>query len=227
MNKLILKILLTFFLSANHFVYPQDFLGDTNEGIQDEPKVFTIDSSRSFLRVFVGRAGLLSEMGHNHIITSKNITGNLNYLSPPLISTAIFSIPAQALIIDDDSERKNAGDEYNSVPSISDKQGTKNNMLSNSVLDANNYPMIQLNIEGISINNKLNTYNVQISIKNQTIFQALPALVSFNDNTMTIDANFVLNHSQLKLKPFSILGGMLRVADQLRFELHLEALNNL
>lgn len=218
---------MTISLSGNHFAYPQDFPGDTIEGIQDEPKVFTIDSGRSFLRVFVGRAGLLSEMGHNHIITSKNITGNLSYLSPPLISTAIFSIPVQALIIDDDSERKNAGDEYNSVPSISDRQGTKSNMLSNSVLDANNYPIIQLDVEGISINNKLNTYNVKISIKNQTIFQALPALVNFNDNTMAIDANFVLDHSQLKLKPFSILAGMLRVAEQLRFELHVEAFNNL
>lgn len=225
MKKSVLNLLLTLSLSGIHFAYSQDFRSDPVNEIQTDPKVFTIDSSRSFLRIFVGRAGLLSEMGHNHIITSKNITGSLNYLSSPKISTATFSIPAQSLIVDDESERKSAGDEYKSVPSISDKQGTTNNMLSNSVLDANKYPSIQLNVEGITKNNYLNTYNVQISIKHHVIFQELPGLTSINENTMTIDANFTLDHAQINLKPFSILGGLLRVAEQLRFELHIEALH--
>jgi hypothetical protein len=39
-----------------------------------------------------------------------------------------------------------------------------------------------------------------------------------------IDAFFILSHDQLNLKPYSVLGGMLKVAEQLRFELHIEAL---
>ncbi|NNE38332.1 MAG: hypothetical protein HKN08_08510, partial [Gammaproteobacteria bacterium] len=72
---LILVLSLNLALLVNPALYAQD--GDTSLHIR--PGKFIIDPDRSILKIFVGRAGLLSEMGHNHIIISKDITGELDY----------------------------------------------------------------------------------------------------------------------------------------------------
>ncbi len=209
-------------LSVSLFVSQSLYAQDENARPHSGTVNYNIDPDRSILKVFVGRAGLLSEMGHNHIVTNRSISGEIEYTPAPGISTATLTLPVADFIIDDETERQLAGDGYESVPSESDIQGTQDNMLSEGLLDSENHREIRINISGETYLNSQNIYDVQLAIKDSLITLKLDTRTQRDGDILNIDAFFVLSHAQLNLRPFSVLGGMLKVAEQMRFELHLE-----
>ncbi len=193
--------------------------GSTTSGIP----VYTVDSEKSVFRILVGREGLLARMGHNHVIVSHNISGTIHFNTPPLPSTAQLKIPVDSLVVDDPAERQRAGAGYESIPTEKDKQGTRSNMLRPEVLDAQQFPEIR--IEAVIDGNNPDPRQMAITLyfKGQQIGLNLPATLSINNGRMLVEARFNLEHQQLGLRPFTALGGALRVANTIGFELRLEA----
>ncbi|NNE39066.1 MAG: hypothetical protein HKN08_12230, partial [Gammaproteobacteria bacterium] len=146
-----------------------------------------------------------------------------DYSHAPGSSSAKFKIPVHTLIVDDEIESRRAGNGVESLPSESDIRGTRDNMLGNRVLDGDEYPEINVQVNGMVNVNALNQYDVQLDFKGQQIMLNLEGQTYLAGDNIIIDAYFVLDHAQLNLRPFSVLGGMMKVAEQLRFELHVEA----
>ena len=185
--------------------------------------VYTIDGDETILRVYVGRAGVLARMGHNHVVHTQSINGQVMLAANAVDSTASFSFPVNSFIVDDQSERDRAGDGFESQPGESAITGTRENMLGENVLNAQSYPEIAIDVSTVSAEQEQWLLNVAINIQGNTFTQEIPATVSVSDSRISVVSRFSLDHEDLGLSPFSALGGSLRVAETLDFELQLSA----
>lgn len=182
---------------------------------------FIIQTEQSVLTIRVERAGLLSSFGHDHLISSHAISGTLTLAAPPNQSTAQLIIPVQELAVDDPVELKDAG--FRSIPDAQARTGTRDNMLRAEVLDGGNWPQVIVDVTHTGEITGTHQINLTLRFKGMTIPLQLPATVTRVNTGLQIDSQFSLDHRQLGLRPFSALGGAIRVAEALKFELHLLA----
>src|SRR5690606_31392876 len=82
--------------------------------------------------------------GHNHVVSVGDLTGQV--LLHPQIEQSQFEmeIPVDRLVVDDPELRAREGEEFSSAPSADDVAGTRRNMLSDAVLDAEQYPLLRI-----------------------------------------------------------------------------------
>ncbi len=184
---------------------------------------YVIDGANSILRIYVGRAGVLSRLGHNHVIHTRELSGRITLAEPVARSVASLSIAVASFIVDATAERQRAGEGYESQPDENAINGTRNNMLSDAVLDAENYPTITMDITPVSVTDSQWLMDIALNLRGNSWALEVPAQVQVNEGTMEVQATFTLDHEALGLEPFSALGGSLRVAEALDFELLLRA----
>src|SRR5258708_328789 len=108
------------------------------------PGEYPIDSSGSELRLLVYRAGALSNLGHNHVMVNRAVTGLVQIGSS--ISASSFSLRAAVndFVVDDAQSRSEEGGDFPADIPEDAKAGTRRNMLSNALLNAPQFPDITL-----------------------------------------------------------------------------------
>lgn len=184
---------------------------------------YAIDSENSILRVYVGRAGLLARMGHNHVMYTREISGQI-LLAPNLEnSSASFSFPVSSLVVDEQSERERAGDGFQSRPSESAIQGTRENMMGEDVLNADAFPAIAATMKVLSVSGDQWLFLVELDFQGSVFSQEIPAQVELSGTELSVNASFTIEHGDIGLSPFTAVGGMLRVAEAMDFELQIVA----
>lgn len=181
--------------------------------------VYDIDEDNTILRVYVGRAGVLARMGHNHVMVSKELSGQINLAPDRMASTANFSFPVSSLVVDDPAERERAGDGFDSQPGDSAIEGTRENMLGEGVLNAEIFPLVSASITPISIAENQWTFAIALDFQGNTVNLEIPGEVNLAETGLNISARFTLDHEDIRLSPFTALGGSLRVAEEIEFEL--------
>ena len=184
-------------------------------------QTYVVDSDASSIRVLVYRAGLLSGLGHNHIISSDDINGIVK-CSTELQDTLVdIHFPVATLVVDDAELRDLEGDNFPGRLSEKDIQGTRRNMLGRKLLDADNYPEVR--IRSIDVSGELESLTVvaEVTVAGRTSSITFPARVSRTDERLLISGIVRLSHSDLGLKPFTAGFGTLRVHQEMtiRFEL--------
>ena len=182
---------------------------------------YVIDSDASSIHVLVYRAGLLSGLGHNHIIASRDINGIVK-CSTELQDTLVdIHSPVATLVVDDTERRDLEGDDFPGRLSEKDIQGTRRNMLGRKLLDADNYPEVR--IRSINVSGELESLTVvaEAAVAGRTSSITFPARVSRTDEQLLISGIARVSHSDLGLKPFTAGFGTLRVHQEMtiRFEL--------
>jgi hypothetical protein len=193
----------------------QDAISDT--------QTFEVLTGSSILRIYVGRAGMLAGMGHNHVIVSRDLSGSITLTGQRTLSSAVLTLPVQALIVDDAQERRRAGNAYVSIPSESDKSATRSNMLGERVLDGETYPDINIAVRPLTADGPEWLFRITAELKDNEVILELPAGLVIENEHIVLDTEFNLDHGDLGLTPYSVLGGILKVADEIGFELHIEA----
>lgn len=193
------------------------------QSMVSEPVVYNIQKADSVLRVFVGRAGLLARLGHNHVIRTRDLEGQIVITPRNIESTATFLFPVESLEVDNPQERERAGSGYDSQPGASAIAGTRDNMLGNDVLNSSEFPDIRVNIATSSVAEEQWLFAIELELQGRLIDFEIPATLIVSDASVSVHADFSLTHEQLGLSPFTALGGTLRVADTLDFELAIEA----
>ena len=199
----------------------QGLLG--NPALAQQADVYTIDSNNSILRVYVGRAGVLARMGHNHVVHTRELSGQVLVADDPMRSSAFFSFPVSSFVVDDAAERERAGDGYDSQPGSRAIEGTRRNMLGEDLLNAEVFPMIAMRVTPVSVLGEDWSFSVAIDMLGSTFSHEIPARVTINDESVSVSASFTLQHEDLGLSPYSAAGGSLRVAGALDFELQISA----
>ena len=180
------------------------------------PTRYAIDAANSLVRIYVYRAGPLSFLGHDHVITTTMLDGELNYTPPPS-QDAVFKLntPVNALVVDDPEQRKSAGGRFSLPVPAKDRAGTRRNMLSEKVLDAAQYSEIAVTghwLEGSPSHAKV---AMTIGLHGVQRHYIVPVDIQMQDGGLVATGMFHLLQTEFGITPLSILGGALKVTDGL------------
>ena len=169
----------------------------------------------SLLTILVFRGGALAKAGHNHVIASHSLTGTA--WVPEDGSLAYFEIhaPVDDFTIDEPALRALEGKEFAAEVPDSAREGTKKNMLSESVLDGAHYPEVVLTSGTLEPGPEALLAQISVSIRGHTRTIAVPIRYEIKDNELSAQGQLALKQSDLGLAPFSLLGGALRVEDEM------------
>lgn len=185
--------------------------------------IYNIDSSQSELLIYIFRDGPLARFGHNHIISHHNISGKL-YAGKTLKSSGIqLTLPVTGFVVDKPELRQLAGGEFNSTPSEKDIRGTKKNMLSPTVLDADQFPDIKLTSVHINAEKNSTTATMRVLLKGRYQDFSLPITIKKTGEALTINGKIRLAQTRLGLTPFRILMGAIAVRDEMDIHFRLFA----
>jgi hypothetical protein len=191
--------------------------------VGDEARVYAIDPAQSEVYWRIYRSGALARLGHNHVISVTELAGSVTLQSDLAAAEWELSFPVTALVVDDPQLRARYGEDFASVPSDDDKAGTKNNMLTDRVLNGTVYPQIRL--EGHGVLGSLAEAQLPLTIEmlGRTIEQTFPASISITADTVTVNGEYRLTHADLGLTPFTALGGAMAVGENIDFTYRLHA----
>lgn len=184
-------------------------------------RIYTIDPGLSTLHILVYRGGTLARLGHNHVISSGHLGGRI-WLGPTLESSGFdLSVPVQELIVDDDAARAAEGPDFPPGVPQAAREGTRTNMLRESLLDGERYPLIH--IQSLRLQGEASTPQVQaaLRIRDQTREVTVPVQVRVEDGRLEVQGEFPLRQSDFGITPLSVAMGALQVVDTVMIKFHL------
>ncbi len=186
---------------------------------QDAVERYVVDASQSDLHWLVYKAGALARLGHNHTITVGDLSGTVSVNRADLPKSQFeLEFAAVNLVVDDPALRATLGEEFSSVPSEKDIEGTRGNMLGERVLNAEKHPRIRIVGAGPSALGETEPLAVKVEMLGRVIELTVPSEVTIEGDVLRAKGEFELNHADLGMEPFTALGGALRVGEKLSFE---------
>jgi len=186
-------------------------------------ELYEIDVDRSELYWLVYRAGTLARFGHNHVISVGDMTGRV-LLHPELEESRFeIEIPVEALVVDDPELRAKEGEHFTTAPSDEDIEGTRRNMLSDDVLDAERHPTVRVTGTGPSVHAGEESLEVIVELLGRSIPLTIPTTVRVSGETLEAAGEFTLTHEALGMEPFHALMGALKVDEPLDFSYRISA----
>jgi polyisoprenoid-binding protein YceI len=187
---------------------------------------YTVIPDESLLTVAVFRAGTLARAGHNHVIASHDVTGTV-YVNPEIERSSFeLKVPVSSMTIDEPELRAVEGEEFPPDVPQSARDGTRRNMLSPAVLDGERYPEITLVSERLELTADGMLAQVQVRILDQVRTIAVPVHYDKDElskNTLRVTGEVTLKQTDLGMTPFTALGGMLAVKDEMRVRFRIVA----
>jgi hypothetical protein len=189
-----------------------------------EGRVYDVDAGASEVLWRISKAGVMARFGHNHVISAEQFDGTVVVSEDdPTQSRFELEIPVAALVIDDPELRARFGEEFASVPSEADKEGTRTNMLGDGVLKASMFPVVRVR-GGAPVDDGAGaTAAIEIEILGNSFDFRVPCTVTFGDDMLEASGEFALDHAELGMTPFSALGGALQVGERIEFSYRIRA----
>lgn len=184
---------------------------------------YQVNPQASNVDILVYRGGTLARLGHNHVMTSKAVTGSV-WLHPELAQSGFeLSFPVAELIVDDADARRAAGTEFPPDIPQGDKDGTRRNMLRTEVLDGEHFPLVKLQSVRVAGSQSAPQITVRITLKDVSREIEVPAKVAIEGSRLTAAGEFDIQQTDFGMKPFSVALGAIAVKDQLHIKFALVA----
>lgn len=191
----------------------------------EEPRtpaqIWTVTSSQLAVRVY--RDGPMQKLGHNHLVTSDAMAGEIRLRKPLEDSRFELRLPLESLVVDDPAARAAAGAAFSAPVPEKDREATRQNMLGEKLLDAARQGEMRLAAESISGTPGHYEARLRVSLGGEEHTVAAPFTVRVDGDRLTARADFHLTHADLGLEPFSLALGALKVRDDFEVDLTLEA----
>lgn len=192
-----------------------------------EGLVYRVDASASEVLWRISKAGVMARFGHNHVISAEQFDGSVVVDADDATRSRFeLTIPVAALVIDDPELRARFGEEFASVPSEADKEGTRSNMLGDGVLKAAMFPVVRVSGGEPAGTGDAQTLAIEIEILGGSFEFRVPGKVTFGDGTLEASGDFALGHADLGMTPFSALGGALQVGERIEFSYRIRAVQS-
>jgi hypothetical protein len=189
-----------------------------------EHREYTIDPAASDVYWLVYKAGTLARLGHNHVISVAELAGRVTVADGDLGRSRFeLSFPVASLIVDDPELRARLGEDFASVPTADDKAGTRDNMLTDKVLDGGQFTTISVKGSGPSGPPSAETLKITVELLGRAVELTVPTQVVVDGDTLTASGEFELTHEALGMKPFSVMLGALQVAENMKFAYRISA----
>ena len=179
---------------------------------------FRVDGNASLLRVLAWPDGPLKRFGHHHVISHHGVTGMIDVAANPHDSSFSLELTVADLVVDAPELRALEGELFEGEVPQDDIEGTKANMLGENLLNAAQFPKIQ--IQSSSIEGELPNVNI---VATYTVLGAeqtvtVPAHVELTADRVVARGEIELLHGAFGLSPFTAMGGALSVRDLLVFK---------
>ncbi len=184
-----------------------------------EGKVFVLRPELSTVRIYVFRAGRGAKVGHNHVLSAPRFTGFF-YLPPGGTSQARFDLDFRfdQLEIDNPRYRSGLGSAFDSVVSQDAIDGTREHMLGEDNMQAARFPFVRIHSLQLSGESPRFAANVQVELHGQKREMWIPLSVDGLPSALSVSGSFVLRQSDFGATPYSVLGGLLAVQDEIVIE---------
>jgi polyisoprenoid-binding protein YceI len=180
-------------------------------------------ADKSLLQILVYRGGAMARLGHNHVIASHHLEGEV-FLTDDVTATSFeIRVPVNELTVDEPAMRELAGADFPAGVPQSARDGTRKNLLSDSLLDGANYPQIRLRSTDVLASGGILDVGVEITLKDQARRVRVPVALQRKEGALTASGEFTLKQSELGLKPFSVAMGALVVLDEMRIRFEITA----
>lgn len=177
---------------------------------------YRVDTARSLLQILVYRGGKLAALGHNHVVASHDLTGSVMRADPLAGTRFDLRLPVASLTVDEPELRRQAGADFQTEVPQSARDGTRRNLLSGAVLDAENFAEIRLRaVDAVDLQNGRFDVGVDVEIKGQTRRLRVPVQLQVAANELTATGELAVLQSDLGLTPFTALLGALIVENQM------------
>lgn len=188
--------------------------------------VYRIDSAQSELRLLVYRAGPLGRFGHNHVIVNRAISGRVDFAGNAATASFSLRVPVADFVVDDARMRSEEGADFSEEISEDAKLGTRHNMLSAALLDADHFPAITLESTAVRQGAGTLTAALTISVAGHQSTFVVPFTLEISTGRISASGTAVLRQSAMGLTPFSVMLGALQVQDELRVKFKLVAVTS-
>lgn len=168
--------------------------------------VLSIDQKKSLIVIDVRRGGLLSHLGHDHVVASHDVTGFVDITG----NRADLYVPFERLVVDELVLRTEAN--LNTQPTQEAITGTRQNMLT-KVLEADRFPFALIHISRNSTDHT--KLSIRITMHDTAKSYEVSAKVESQQNELIVSGIMTINQTDFGITPFSILGGAMHVQDKL------------
>jgi hypothetical protein len=183
--------------------------------------VWQVTDSRLEIRVY--RDGPMQKLGHDHLIVSQRLVGEIELREPLAASRFALRVPLDSLVVDDEAARARAGGVFSAPVPHKDREATRRNMLGERLLDAARQGEILLAAVSISGGPGRYEARVRVSLAGREHVLAAPFTLTVAGGRLIARADLRLTHADLGLTPFSVALGALRVRDDFDVGLSVEA----
>jgi hypothetical protein len=177
----------------------------------------------SHLEIRVYRDGPMQKLGHDHLITSDRVAGEVELREPLATSRFALRLPLDSLVVDDAAARSRAGGPFDAPVPEKDREATRRNMLGDRLLDAARQGEILLTMDSITGGPRHYEAQVRVALAGHEHVLAAPFELTIDGGRLAAHARLRLTHADLGLVPFAVALGALRVRDDFEVELTVEA----
>lgn len=185
-------------------------------------RTFTLDPGKSSVRIHVFRGGRAGRLGHNHVLAAPEFIGFF-FLPTTGASNGRFDLEFRLdqLEIDNPATRSDLGSAFSSVLSAADVDATRRHMLGADNMQADRFPLVRVRSLRITGESPKFAANVQIAMHGQARDMWIPLDVQGLPDHLSVTGSFVLRQSEFGVKPYSVLGGLLAVEDEVVIQFRL------
>jgi polyisoprenoid-binding protein YceI len=179
------------------------------------PGVYSIDPALSEVRLLVYRAGPAAQLGHNHVITNHAMSGWIKFTGDAAAATFALSLPVDQFDVDNPGVRTLEGSDFFEEVTDEAKEGTRRNMLSAALLDADRHPSITLVSVSVTPGPGLLKATMKLSIAGHESTLVVPFEVATATGQISASGMVKLRQTDMGLQPFSVMLGALKVQDEI------------
>ena len=178
-------------------------------------RVFTLAPKDSVVRIYAFRAGRAARLGHNHVLSAPQFTGFF-HLPTSGAGNGRFDLVFRLdqLEIDNPAYRSTLGAAFSAVLSPDDIESTRQHLLSADNLQADRFPFVRIHSLQISGEAPKFAAKIQIQMHGQSREMWLPLDVEGLPDRLSVSGSFVLRQTDFGVQPYSLLGGLLSVQDE-------------
>ena len=186
-------------------------------------KLFPLDPASSLVRIYAFRAGTAGKLGHNHVLSAPRFTGFF-YLPPSGSADARFDLEFRLdeLEFDKPEYRASLGSAFASTLSPGMTASTREHMLGDANFQAAQYPLVRIHALQIIGESPKFATQVRIELHGQTREMWVPITVEGLPDHLSAAGSLVLLQSDFGVKPYSALGGILAVQDEIVIDFKLQ-----
>ena len=190
------------------------------------PGEYPIDSSGSELRLLVYRAGPLGNLGHNHVMVNRAVSGRVQIGAGVSASSFSLSMRAAGFVVDEAQSRQEEGGDFPGDIPDDAKAGTRRNMLGSAVLNAAEFP--DISVKSTLLTGTLNELNadLEISAAGHTSRISVPLTLQGDAHHFIAAGSMELRQTALGLTPYSLMRGALQVQDAMQLKFKITVLTN-